>query len=97
MQEAREQTIEVKGQSGNGKEWSKKIQTQEEVDRFVELIDYNRSQRNQDKDFLMEQFMDGNISLKEGTQFQISNVGEEPGFTAMKLLFKILPTYKNDI
>jgi len=37
--------------------------TLEKVEEFVDLIQYNQSQRNFNRDFLMTQFRSGNISF----------------------------------
>jgi hypothetical protein len=39
--------------------------TQEEVQNFIDLIEYNRSQRNKEKEFLMHQFEIGNIIIED--------------------------------
>jgi hypothetical protein len=38
--------------------------TQEEIQNFIDLIDYNRSQRNKEKDFLMKQFESGDVFVE---------------------------------
>ena len=40
--------------------------TSQEVEDFIDFIEYNRSQRNKDKDFLMTQFECGNIFMNNG-------------------------------
>jgi hypothetical protein len=44
----------------------KKQPTQEEIENFIDLIEYNRSQRNKDKDLLMKQFECGNVTVENG-------------------------------
>ncbi len=39
--------------------------TQEEIQNFIDLIEYNRSQRNKEKEFLMHQFEIGNIIIED--------------------------------
>lgn len=62
--------------------------TQQEVEDFIDFIEYNRSQRNKQKDFLMAQFYLGNIFLEHGTikirpmeQFDESNIIDKPDTT----------------
>jgi hypothetical protein len=44
----------------------KKQPTQEEIENFIDLIEYNRSQRNKNKELLMRQFECGNIIVENG-------------------------------
>jgi hypothetical protein len=74
-----------------GIQFAKKVQTQEEIDHFIELIEYNRSQRNQNKDFLMEKFMDGEIFLKEKA-IGIANIDQPEGTKMATLLLEAVKT-----
>lgn len=52
--------------------------TQEEIQNFIDLIEYNRSQRNKEKEFLMHQFEIGNIIIEDNkikvVSDEISNI-----------------------
>ena len=69
------------------------MKTQTEIDKFTDMIDYNRSQRNADKDFLMEQFELGNIGIKESEVegkmiVAIDSIDTEIGMKTGELFFK---------
>lgn len=66
----------------------KKQPTQEEIENFIDFIEYNRSQRNQDKEFLMKQFEQGNIILYDNN-IKITSLNMDELLEIKKVIDKV--------
>lgn len=66
----------------------KKQPTQEEIENFIDFIEYNRSQRNQDKEFLMKQFEQGNIILHD-SNIKITSLNMDELLEIKKVIDKV--------